>query len=208
MTQPSVIHIHIASQIAWHSFVLISDKKDLSAHLLMEMIWICRSCCSSQHTLLLRVGMMTDCISCSIESFYRQQVIFQSWNHICFDNNWSDFSQSVNNKICFVTEVRCSHDGCAMRSLNFYHLLLAQSTVSRLFVKVHVAPPSHINASSMSSIDFVLTNALCMAHKNIACLYWDNDHFVGVPSFPLSRLNDVGNIVGRLAYFQLRCTHY
>jgi hypothetical protein len=85
---------------------------------------------------------------------------------------------------------------------------------------------------------------VCFACNKIGFFYWDNDHFVSVPSFPVSGLNVVGKVIGgfrvlhwtcncdlslismgvtdkatclaqpvwpsdpRMAYFQLRCTHY
>ena len=129
----------------------------------------------------------------------------------------------------------CSHDGCAMRCLNFYHLRFAQSTIFQVLCQ-GASSSSVTYQCVLHVVDWSCADkcTMCMAHNIIACLYWENYHFVGIPSFPLSRLNDVGNIVGRfwqlwtvtsresltrlsqpvwpsdlwMAYFQLRCTHY
>ena len=125
-------------------------------------------------------------------------IIFQSWNHICLNNNWSDFSQSVANKISLVTKVFCSYDGCTMRRLNFYHFWYAQSTIFQALCQgacsstvTYQCVRHVVNWSCADKC------TLCMAHNKIGCRHWDNYHFFGVPSFQLSQLNDVGNIVGR-----------
>ena len=147
--------------------------------------------------------MITFCISCSIESFYRYQVVFQSRNHTCFNINWSDFSQSVANKISFVTKVHCSQNGRTMCCLNFYHLWFAQSTIYQALFQ-GACSSTVTYQCVLHVVDWSCADkcTLCMAHNKIACLHGYNDDFVGVPSFPLSRLNDVGNIVSR--FLQLK----
>jgi hypothetical protein len=64
---------------------------------------------------------------------------------------------------------------------------------------VQVAPPSQIKQSSNSSSDLVVTYAQRIFGCNTkGRLCWDNDHFVVIPSSPVSRLNNIRNIVGGL----------
>ena len=72
-----------------------------------------------------------------------------------------------------------------MCCLNVHHLWFAQHgrvKLSRVF-NVKVAPPLHIKVSSISTFDLVLTkrdkSTMRLAHDDIGCLMWYNNHFDG-----------------------------
>ena len=85
-----------------------------------------------------------------------------------------------------------------MRRLNFYHLWFAQSTILQaLFQAARCSTVTVTYQCVLHVFDGSRSDTVCMTNNKIGCLHWDNDHFDGVTSFPLRRLNDVGNIVGR-----------
>ncbi len=80
-----------------------------------------------------------------------------------------------------------------MRCPNFQHLWFTQGTIFQALYQG--ACSSSVAYQCVCHIIHWSCADKCIM-GNIGCLYWDNNDFVGVPSFPVSRSNDVRNILG------------
>ncbi len=116
--------------------------------------------------------------------------MFQSWNNICLNNNRSNFTQAITNIVRLETAMGSIHLHATMCCLNVYHLLFNIQFSSDL-VSVGVAPPSHINTSSIIvhiSKCSCVTNAL--SERSMIIFMVDSDMTISSSVSPPFRVDD------------------
>jgi hypothetical protein len=169
----------------------------------MEKIWLCTSSCWQRHIHPIPLGLyggIQHIHTCWVLWLAINRIsVLDSWNNLCFNNNWTNFSQPISNVKHRETKVCCRHYCRTLYRLNVHHLQFALCTIFKGLCRG--ACSSSMTYQCVLHISYWSCADKCAmrsAHDIIGSFWWDNDHLGCIPSFPVRLLTTFRKIVGGL----------